>query len=155
MTSSVEKLTPRISELRAVSESSRQRDYRLGFNMMEPENAKKGSYGEYANGFDDGVAVNFGISIDPQEIPFDQESYDAFLAGLAGTDCEDQSIENNLQPNIFHELGLKLLLLHLGYSESQLRARVIFIRTYPEIVKRYREEAKKLRETSSDITIVM
>jgi hypothetical protein len=122
---------------------------------MEPENAQKGYYGEYANGFDDGVAVNFGISINPQEIPFDQKSYDAFLGGLSGTNYEDQSVSNNPQPNIFYELGLKLLLLHLGYSENQLSARIIFMRTYPDTIKRYREEAKRLRETSSDTTIVM
>jgi len=141
-------------ETRMLAQRIRPSDYELGLERKEAVNLKRNwraDDGMYIKGFMDGVKKDFDISIKYYEAPLDRDSYDAFLSGLAGFDFPGLSSEVTRpiydRPRLdrSYDLGLKLLLLHLGYPVDEIESRRIHIRKNPNLLEYYREEAEKLR----------
>jgi len=143
-------ISPDRQELRDGVEIPSQDEYTEGLNRRRPPEAKATAI--YRKGFRKGMARDFDLYSDTPHyynigVPKDQESYDAFLTGLACADEPrlpgERALYNYNRPPIerSYELGLELLLNHLGYPEKTLKDRVTYIRRNPELLKFYREKA--------------
>lgn len=105
---------------------------------------------DYKKGFKAGVLRDFEAPITGLEIPEDGQTYDAFISGVAavtypyiGTALRSSRYE---KPKVrrAYELGLKLLMLHLGYPLSSIEDRITYAINHPEIVDMYRQEAERI-----------
>lgn len=104
-----------------IYQASRPSDYTYGLNRMpsvDPHFDWTADFREYMQGFKEGVQNDFGIKIEEEEIPGNDEQYEVFLSGMAFAEPPNMSgkikyVINRLER--VYKLGLKLGLLHLGY----------------------------------------
>lgn len=130
--------------------------YLLGLNRMQPaDSSQVPSIGSrlYQKGFIESILQDFDYKVSRWEIPDDLTTYEAFLTGLSGEVYPGVSgmpvrtfPTDSPKLDLSYDLGLKLLFLHLGYSEKSIESRRIYARHNPSLLTSYKKEAEKLRD---------
>lgn len=120
-----------------------------GFHRRPPSSDSPFAMREYRKGFIAGIREDFeGLTFNPYDVPWDQDSYDAFLTGLAGAKeprigAEFRFHEQRSHIENSYILGLSLMQYYSGVRLFDLNVSGFpeQLRLYPRNLKHYQRKA--------------